>query len=83
MVSSCSKVTSRSQTTEEKVRWEKAGARKAEFSLASCWLVPSQMNYVLRMMKRSRMDDIQDLKASVVRLRAHTVAMTPAARQCW
>src|SRR6218665_1886435 len=52
-------------------------------NLASFWRVRSQINLVLRELKRRRVDDIQVPKASMSMLIARTVAAAPEARQCY
>ena len=57
---------------ENKMR--KIGSKGNMSNLASCWRVPSQINLVLRELRRSRLDDIQVPKASMAMLIARTVA---------
>ena len=52
-------------------------------SLASCWRIPSQINCVLWGFRRRRLDDIQDPRASMVRLIALTVTRASEAEQCF
>jgi hypothetical protein len=81
-VSSWSRVTPRSRTTDEKVRSGKAAARAAMSNLASCWRVPNQMNWVLEGLSRSRFDDIQAPKAPMIELIARVAATESEAEQC-
>ena len=73
----------RSRTTEEKIKCGKSAARVGMSNLASCWRVPSQINFVLRELRRSQLDDIQVPKAYAQLLIVRTVAVVLEVRQCW
>ena len=78
----CHHCRQRSYTTEEKVKWGKAAARAAMSNLASCWWVSSQMNWVSVELSRSRLDDIQASKATMIELITRVVATESEAEQC-